>query len=102
MVENGVVSGHAHVGWRVVRRGDLVWRRTASQVLVLEPGTGQLVVLEGAGIDLWDLLSSRHDVSDVISALAERDGAETAAVASDVLRALSDLRARGLLDADAR
>ena len=97
------MSGFAHVvGWRVARRGDLLWRRTGSQVLVLEPGTGRLVVLEGAGIDLWDLLSSPHDVSDVISALAERHGAETAAVASDVLRALRDLGARGLLEPDPR
>jgi Coenzyme PQQ synthesis protein D (PqqD) len=101
MGDNAVMSGdQGVVGWSVARRRDLLWRRTATQVIVLEPGAGHLVVLEGDGVDLWDLLSYRRDVSDVISALAERNGAATAAIASDVFSALRDLSARGLLDSD--
>lgn len=103
MVENGTVSGEPLVhGWSVARRSDLLWRRTATEVLVLEPATRQLVVLEGAGVHLWDRLATRRDVSQVISSVAAHSGTDSAGVAREVLGALRDLESRGLLEANPR
>jgi hypothetical protein len=83
---------------QVARRPDLLWRRSMSQVLVMAPATGALVVLEGTAVELWDVLASPRSIEAVISTLADRHSVEPSAVAGDVGRALAEFEQRGLLE----
>jgi ketosteroid isomerase-like protein len=74
----------------------ILWRDTASHVLVLQIGSRDTVtVLGGSSADLWRLLRRRHTKSEILASFADETG--DAPVEQEVLDALDDLVRRGLV-----
>lgn len=81
----------------VVRRADVVWRRTLDAVLVRVPGGGDVVELAGTGVALWDGLVAARRFDDLCVLLAHGHGAPVDEVTADLSAAVADLAARGVL-----
>jgi hypothetical protein len=77
----------------------ILWRDTASHVLVLQIGSKDKVTLLGGGsADLWRLLRRHHTKPEILASFAGETG--DAPVEHEVLDALDDLVRRGLVRVD--
>lgn len=83
------------------RRGDVVAERVGDDVVLYDPVTADLHVLNQAAASLWVLLDGDVDVDAISRDLAEMFQASSDQVAADVAAALDDLGAQGLLAAGA-
>ena len=81
----------------VVRRGDVVWRSLLDGVLVRRPGDDDDVLLAGTGVALWAELATEIRVDELVARLADAHRATPELVATDVIDALDDLVARGVV-----
>lgn len=79
------------------RAPDLLWRRTFDRVLILVPGTGDVVTLAGTGVDLWDALVVPRSLGQLATGLAELYETSRTEVEHDVAPVVADLAARGVL-----
>lgn len=96
--DRGAVSSSPDfAGRQVVRRPDLLWRYASGAVLVLRPGSNDLLELDGTAVDLWHALEVPRTVDEVSSTLSARYGAHPAEVASDVREALAVLTERDIV-----
>lgn len=75
----------------------LIWRETDDGVVVVDPASGKVRVLNGVGSTIWQRLAAGDTIADIIAHLtAEYD--VSAEVARDDLDAfLTDLRDRNML-----
>ena len=84
-------------GGRLVRSARVLSRRTAFGLLV-RTVEGPLVALEGSGAALWDELADPAPLDEIAVALAGRFDAPVDVVAADIMPALDELLAGGLVE----
>lgn len=85
----------------VRRRPDLLVRTTADRVMLLAPGSDDVVELVGTAEEVWRCFDDEDSISGVVAVLADRYELEVAAVRSDVEALVRELVERGLLLSDA-
>jgi hypothetical protein len=86
----------------LVRRSDgVVFERMDEETLILDPEAGRYVRLNATGGLLWAVLERPTGVAALADRLVEEHGLEHARALRDVRAFVEDLRARGLVSADA-
>jgi len=78
-------------GPRWHRHPRALWRRSSDRVIVLPPGQSDLLLLEGTGAVIWELLADPTDEHDLVALLAEATGTDRAIIAPEVAAFLSQL-----------
>lgn len=71
----------------------VVWRRSGDKVVVLAPGSDELLVLSGAGAVTWRLIAEPVEEHELVTLLAEGfevDVGEVAATVAPFLAGLAD------------
>lgn len=80
------------------RRADgAVSRRAHGKVYVLPPGSTDMVVLSGTGIDVWQGFGMPKTIDEITSSLVIRYGVPANVVERDVTSAVADLVERRVL-----
>ena len=82
--------------WR--RRSEVLWRRSGSRIL-LRSNDGEVVVLDGSAVEVWDLLEAPMTIGDLNGALGEGRESQRNEIAADLDWLLKDLDARSLIEA---
>ncbi|MEM9519790.1 MAG: PqqD family protein [Actinomycetota bacterium] len=82
----------------VVRRGDVLWRRSGDQVMIRRRGVDSLTVLAGTGVALWDALHQPVSVAELAEVLAGVHDAPVDVVESDVGAAVATLIEQGVIE----
>jgi hypothetical protein len=72
-----------------------LWRRSGDRVLVLPPGTDELLLLTGTGRVTWELLEQALPEAALVTALAQVYGTEEATIARDLDPFLQSMAAAG-------
>ena len=85
------------VGTVRLHRADVLWRATASGILIRRRGDDETVELAGSGVALWHTLAEPSSRADLVEALARGHRVDAATVASDVGPVVDELVARGVL-----
>ena len=81
----------------IVRRGDVLWRRTLDGVLIRRRGDPEVVLLAGTGVALWETLDSPRPVADLAARLATAHDADRREVERDLGGIVDELVASGVL-----
>jgi hypothetical protein len=76
----------------------VLWRRSLDAVVLLPPGSSELLTLAETGPAVWDLLADWKTVEQLVDVMAERYGAEPGRVAADVEPLLDRLVALGAVE----
>ena len=84
--------------WR--RATDALWRWNGPRVVVLGAGAEEVVMLDGAGAWLWELLEAGPDQATLTTELGELFEAPVQQIETDVTALLVDLEARGIVVQD--
>ena len=77
------------------RRGDVLWRRTTDRVIILLPASGEFLVLQGTGCDLWDALKQPRSLDELAERLSGAYGATVQHIAADIAPVLEELTHHG-------
>ncbi len=85
---------------QVVRRADVLWRRSGPTILIRRPGEDQLAVLADTGLALWEAIVEPITVGDLCDHLSSSYGVDMQVVIDDVEVALMDLVDRGVVRRD--
>ena len=80
---------------------DVVFQRLDDELVVLHPGTGSYVSLNGTGAELWAMLESPTNVEALVGHLVATRNVDSNRAAADVRSFLADLLERGLVAAEA-
>lgn len=68
-----------------------LWRRSSDRVIVLPPGQSDLLLLEGTGAVIWEVLAAPTDEHELVDLLAEATDTDRAIVAPEVAAFLAQL-----------
>jgi hypothetical protein len=79
----------------VYSRGEVLWRRTHDRVIILTPGSREVVTLQATACDLWAVLDEPGSLGEVARRLAARYDAPFEQIASDIGPVLEELGRRG-------
>ena len=82
---------------RLRRSPGVLWRRSLDAVVLVAPGSADLVTLVGTGPAVWELLADWRTLDDLAAILADAFGASSDQVRADLEPILSDLTAAGAL-----
>jgi hypothetical protein len=80
------------------RRAEVLWRRSLDAVVLLPPGSDDVVTVAGTGADVWDLLDTWRTVDGLVALLAQRYQGDPGAVAADLEVLLGDLAGFGAVE----
>lgn len=75
----------------------LVWRQLDDHTVVVEPGAGQVRVLNRLGTVIWDLLVARQSPAQIEEYLVGRYAASREQVQTDLARFFADLESRNVI-----
>ena len=73
------------------RRLRALWRHSSDRAIVLPPGQSDLLLLEGTGAVIWELLADPTDEHDLVALLVEATDTDRAIVAPEVAAFLAQL-----------
>ena len=76
---------------------DVVETEIDESVALFHPVSGEAVVLNSTASDIWRLSDGELTLDELTAVLARSYGVDPGAIRDDVVRAVGDLRARGLL-----
>ena len=82
-------------GWQ--RDPRVLWRRCDDRIVLLAPDRDDVLVLEGTGRVIWDLLELPTPHVELVAALAEGFDRPIADVDAEVARFAGELQATGAL-----
>jgi Coenzyme PQQ synthesis protein D (PqqD) len=89
------------MGNRIRRRPGVLWRRSLDAVVLLPPGTPDVITLAGTGPAMWQLLAEWRSEDELAEVLAAAYGSSPDVVARDLGPALRALDAAGALESAA-
>ncbi len=78
---------------------EVVWRRSGGRRLVMGPDTEEVVVIEGSGQVIWDLLDQPIGEDELARELSAGFGIPTSELRPDIVAFLTELRSAGLVAA---
>ena len=73
------------------RRTDVLWRRSGEALLLMVPGSPDIIALDRSGLELWEELARPATLHGLSSTFAARYGAPPTQVADDLAPVLEDL-----------
>lgn len=76
---------------------NLIWRETDDGIVVVDPVSGKVRVLNGVGSLVWKLIDDQQSVEAIERQMAERYNLEPQQAAGDLNAFLEQLDARGLI-----
>lgn len=82
-------------GEHVYRRGDVLWRRTVDRVVILLPDSGEFLVLQGTGCDLWGALEHPGSVAELADRLSVPYVSSVEEIAADIAPTIEQLASYG-------
>jgi PqqD family protein of HPr-rel-A system len=94
MAEPGVIEG----SWRVTASQTVTADAVGGETVLHNAATGRAHALNVSASRLWELCRDRPRVDALIDALARSYGLAADEVRQDVVAALAELRARGLVE----
>ncbi|MFO7777285.1 MAG: PqqD family protein [Nitriliruptoraceae bacterium] len=74
-----------------------LWRRSSDRVIVLPPGQSDLLLLEGTGTLIWELLEQPTSEHDLVDLLAGATTADRDVIAPEVAAFLEQLEAEHVI-----
>ncbi len=80
---------------------DVICREIDQEAVLLDLASGRYYGLNAVGARVWTLLAGGASVDAIVAAISAEFDADDAQIARDVGDLLADLRARGLIVADA-
>lgn len=83
---------------RYCRANRTVWRLAHDTALVRAAASNEVLVLAGAGSDLWQLFSEPLTIEQAARRLADSYGVPLEQVEQDIARLVDDLTSRRVLD----
>jgi hypothetical protein len=86
----------------VYRRAEVLWRRTYDRVVILVPGSGELVALQASAAHLWERLEQPGSLRELAEQLATIYDASAEQIVSDMEPVLDELRRRGVVAVSCR
>ena len=81
-----------------LREGNLFWRETEGEVVVLDAQLSRYLLANPAGAEVWERLSEGATEAHLVDALCERFDVSRDVAEADVASFLEQLAARGLLE----
>ena len=75
----------------IYRREAVLWRRTYDRVIVMRPGGGEFLTLQGTGCDLWAALDEPRPLAELAERLATAYETSVEQVAADLAPVLASL-----------
>lgn len=81
------------------RAPEVVWRRSGVRRLVVGPASDEVVVMEGSGQLIWDLLEHPISEGDLVATLSDAFDESADQLRPDVLAFLTELSSAGLVTA---
>lgn len=84
-------------GPRYARAEAVLWRRTATAVVLLPLEDGEVIELAGTGAALWDLLAEPVTVGEAAAVLSSAFRTSPEQVAADIGPVLVELAGRGVV-----
>jgi|GEM_PF-6310492 len=78
-------------GPRWHRHPRALWRRSSDRIIVLAPGQSDLLLLEGTGAVIWELLADPTAEHELVALLADATGTDRAVIAPEVAAFLTQL-----------
>lgn len=82
---------------RYVQASALLSRRTAGGVVLVVPGSDEIVRLFGTAAAIWDAFGTPTAVNEAMEALARSYGTEGSSISADVEQTVRDLTAKRVL-----
>ena len=82
------------------RVSSLPFQKMNDEVLVVDPRTREVHLLNVTATRIWDLLESPRTSEEISTALAEEFDAPAEVLRADVAASLAELSAKGLVGAD--
>lgn len=79
------------------RAPEALWRRSGERRILMGPTTDEVLVVEGTGRAIWDLLGEPCTQEELVGVLAEGFDARPEEVSLDVREFLGTLRDAGLV-----
>jgi hypothetical protein len=79
------------------REPRVLWRRSGPRVVLLAPGAADLVVLDGVGSLIWQLLGQPIEYEELRDDLASHFASDARRLEDELSAFLRDLEARGAL-----
>ena len=74
-----------------------LWRRSSDRVIVLPPGQSDLLLLEGTGAVIWELLEDPTDEHELVELLTRATGTDRDIIAPEVAAFLAQLEAEQVI-----
>lgn len=74
-----------------------LWRRSSDRVIVLPPGQSDLLLLEGTGAVIWELLGEPTDEHQLVDLLTRATGTDRAVITPEVATFLEQLAAEHVI-----
>lgn len=81
-----------------VRAEGVLWRRTASGVVVLGSAAEEPVTITGAGVLIWELLEDPIAPDELFETLATIHGMQSSEVSADVTPVVTELLRLGVME----
>lgn len=78
---------------------DIKWKRIGRTGILLDLRTGDYFELDETALTIWNMLDGKISVARVVGKLAKTYSASVETVERDVIRFISELRKRKLIDA---
>ncbi|MFO7536624.1 MAG: PqqD family protein [Chloroflexota bacterium] len=76
---------------------EIIWRQLDDNAVIVSPQTGEVRVLNEVGTLIWQMLTDRHSVADIVNHLANNYQVTPQQAQQDVALFLQELHERGLV-----
>lgn len=83
---------------RYARRGDLLWRETFDRVLVVVPGTDEVLAISETGIPIWHQLAEPLSLVEIASRIAPSYDIAPASILEGIGPLIEELVERRLVE----
>ena len=74
-----------------------LWRRSGDRRILMGTSTEDVLVVEGAGVPIWDALEQPASEDDLVAELSDCFGVRAEEVRGEVASFLTELRSAGLV-----
>ncbi|MCD6579299.1 PqqD family protein [bacterium] len=82
---------------RYKRKENIVSRKENNGVVLFNTSTGEPFYIEGAAIEIWDIIENENDISTIKKILSKKYE-ETQAMESDIMSFLNECDNEGLIN----
>lgn len=79
------------------RAPEVVWRRSGDRTILMGRATGDVLIVEGIGVPMWDVLERPVSEDDLVAELSDRFGVEADHVREELTSFLVELQSIGLV-----